>query len=258
MNTWYNLYKEAFRNPFDIATRDITKYLDEKVREGAKGQIWVPSDIITNFDEITGKSTLKRVGANIDRQALKTDAAPPYIVMGSFLPDEGGAASVLWGGLTTIDIYINDAKFGPEYYNDFHVELASAVRHELEHGADEYRRKKKGLPFRPSYSVEDLQRANKEENVVNIAIIREKYVTDILEREAFIRGAMTQAKKRKKPLVEFLQNFLLEALVGKENVAFGQQVMARGGPAGQRLLDIIGRLSDRYISRVKEIYPHLK
>lgn len=198
---WYqtstNIEKIAFRNPLDILSNEIVKEISTRIRKNLNFDSWIKDD--QDFP------LLKELKIQYIEFELKEDnnIFRSFVINGKM--DRVLNSSTGYGKIF-IEFRYNSQKFNKSSWDKMYKDLIEATRHELEHAfvIENYEGIKRS----------DIRETPKNpwENAISVY----NYLTNLSEREAFVRGILLKAKKENLPAEDIFQEYFLELIFGSK------------------------------------------
>ena len=257
MNNWYTIFKEAFRNKYDIAAQKLTKIIFKKFKEDKiDDYVFGPSSVLSWDLDID----------YVDVHYFKNKNLPePFNVSGRFHfitpPREKGIGltdedylKIIKSAPATLNIVIeiNPETFDKKHYRDIYLEILGAVRHEIEHGVS--RKYRDYIEKGPDIS--------REENFFNHVESVLRYLKDRSEIESFARQFFLISKKKGKGKDNFVDPAKLirdKAIkylgISDYNKEYQEQILDLNMPDGEKIGKKINDLEEMYsdlISKIRE------
>jgi len=168
--TWYDRSMQvmAFRNPLDVETNKAVRLIMQEVKSYAASR--QTSDKVIRIDS----SIAKMIEITLAKTPGKMPG-PPMVI-----------DPLCENGVVKMDIYVCRNLVDLE---EFYMDLADAVRHELEHASQHATGRRRSTGFEHNYETKPA------------------------EIDAYIRGIMLVSKKKGIPFADELKKFLLDIVI---------------------------------------------
>lgn len=245
---WYKtsekLEKVAFRNPLDILSNELARRSSIKIWKDPNFKSFIVNDEeFPLLKKINIKIFEIRSSPNIEYDKVFTIDGLTGIIHGlkeDYLK-------------TFINFVYNPKKFNKENWIEMYNELVNAIRHELEHAFSNS--KFEGMKG----SVD----TNTPQNTYDKANYFYKYLTNISERESFVKGFLLEGKKRKVPAEDLFKEYLLESIFGPKSIdrdktiekSFEDKTLLQNGLTIREMYDeMMKKFIDR-LGQVKKGFP---